>query len=386
MKPMRGLVLLAGVGALAGCTKDAPGFCCLTLEDCEAFGVDHVRECEGEQVCEANQCVPRPDASQFDGPPVDADMACVSAGGQIVFQTNRDGEDEIARAWADGTGFEQLTVNSWLDRDPQLSPDGTMVAWFAAPAGQFELYVMGSDGSNPHSVSDGPVVADRAQLRWSPDSSRLLFVTTRDGNNEIYAVAFNGTGLVNLSNNSAFEDAPDWSPDASKVVFRANRNPPYADIYVMSSDGSGQAPLTTSTSSYLLPRWSPFGTYIAHTRPNGTTQQELWTMTPSGGSPHDLGVGDVQHYEWSPNGGRIAFDTAPDVYTISGTGTGLNNVTNAAGISSRPHWSPDGTQLLVESDRDGNPELYVVPVDGGQGINVTNDPGADVSGSWSQCP
>lgn len=387
MTPMRAIGLAVALTAVVGCTKDAPGFCCLTLEDCESFGVDHVRECEGEQVCQANQCVPSPDASQVDGPSVDANNACISAGGQIAFQTNRDGDDEIALMLADGTGYQQLTLNTWIDRAPQLSPDGTLIAWFASPAGQFELYVMGSDGSNPHSVSDGPVTADRAQLRWSPDSSRLLFLTNRDGNNEIYGVAFNGTGLANLTNNSAFEDGGDWSPDASKIVFRANRNVPYADIYVMNADGSGQAPITTSTSSYLLPRWSPFATQIAHTRPNGTTQTELWTMTVSGGAPHDLGVGDVSHYAWSPDGSAIAFETAPDVYTISATGTGLDNVTNGAGTSSLPQWSPDGARLLIESDRDRNPELYVVSAsDGSQSANVTNDPGSDVSGSWSPCP
>lgn len=67
------VTLVAALAGPAGCTKPAPGFCCLTVANCQEFGVDDVRECSGLDVCVDNQCVPAPDApTTVDGPTVDS--------------------------------------------------------------------------------------------------------------------------------------------------------------------------------------------------------------------------------------------------------------------------------------------------------------------------
>ena len=47
---------------------------------------------------------------------------------------------------------------------------------------------------------------------WSPDGLKIAFVSSRDGNNEIYAVNIDGSGLTNLTNNPYHDDVPSWSP------------------------------------------------------------------------------------------------------------------------------------------------------------------------------
>lgn len=71
---------------------------------------------------------------------------------------------------------------------------------------------------------------------------------------------------------------------------------------------------------------------------------------------------------WSPDGSRITFETNRDgnyeIYVMNADGTEQTRLTNNEGNDRRPTWSPDGTQILFQSNRDGNYEIYVMNVDG----------------------
>ncbi|MBI1950952.1 MAG: serine/threonine-protein kinase [Acidobacteria bacterium] len=73
---------------------------------------------------------------------------------------------------------------------------------------------------------------------------------------------------------------------------------------------------------------------------------------------------------------------------VPGAGDGPNLVevarlTHDPGISEWPTWSPDGTTLAFVSNRDGNFDIYVRRVDGGQEVNITADPAQDFQPSFS---
>src|SRR2546422_3055032 len=97
-------------------------------------------------------------------------------------------------------------------------------------------------------------------LPISPDGSKILFETNRDGNWEVYVMNADGSGPLNLSNNPASEDpdwtAPAWSPDGSKIAFRSDRDG-NLEIYVMNADGSGVTRLTSAPGADWNPAWSP---------------------------------------------------------------------------------------------------------------------------------
>ena len=72
---------------------------------------------------------------------------------------------------------------------------------------------------------------------------------------------------------------------------------------------------------------------------------------------------------------------------MNADGSNLTNLTNnPAGDSVQGDfaWSPDGTQILFHTDRDGNVEVYVMNADGSNQINLTNSPETDYSAIWVQ--
>jgi hypothetical protein len=77
---------------------------------------------------------------------------------------------------------------------------------------------------------------------WSPNGSRIAFMSNRPGNNEIYTMRSDGTGVVRLTNNQVNDSSPDWSPAGTKIAFSSDRSgisENNFEIYTMNADGSG---------------------------------------------------------------------------------------------------------------------------------------------------
>src|SRR2546422_4922277 len=86
--------------------------------------------------------------------------------------------------------------------------------------------------------------------------SKLAFLSSRDGNYEIYVMNADGSAQTNLTNNAADDYAPAWSPDGLKIAFVSVRDG-NQEIYVINADGSAPTNLTNNAASDYLPRWRP---------------------------------------------------------------------------------------------------------------------------------
>ena len=93
-------------------------------------------------------------------------------------------------------------------------------------------------------------------------NGRVVFTSSRDGNQEIYSMNADGTGQTRLTTNSAADTDPSYSPDGTKIVFTSTRDG-NEEIYVMNADGTGQRRLTEHTANDNDPAWSPDGAQIA---------------------------------------------------------------------------------------------------------------------------
>ena len=174
--------------------------------------------------------------------------------GKIVFQSGRDGNNEIYLMSADGSNQTRLTNNPAADTQPALSPDGARIAFTTARDGNNEIYVMKADGTGLTRLTNDP--ASDAGVVFGPDG-RIAFHSDRDGNNEIYLMNANGTGVTRLTNNLADDQRPAYSPDGTRVVFSSERSG-NREVSVTNTNGSsGVRNLTNNPAVDDWARWSP---------------------------------------------------------------------------------------------------------------------------------
>ncbi|MGH2701939.1 MAG: TolB family protein, partial [Actinomycetota bacterium] len=205
---------------------------------------------------------------------------------------------------------------------------------------------------------------DTAKAAFPGGNGKIAFESARDGNLEIYSMAPDGTGQVNLTNDPASDTDPVWSPDGTRIAFvRA------ADIWVMNADGTGQQNLTPAANDGqgnvgINPTWSPDGQRIAY-----QDSHEIWAMNAGdgGGKTNLTNTPGNQPGEslpaWSPDGTKIAYIRDFDIWVMNPDGSGDTQLTFTSGADASERWSdwsPDGDRIVY--DRSG--QAWVMNADG----------------------
>jgi len=331
----------------------------------------------------------------------------------VLFETTRDGNSEIYVMNPDGTQQTNLTNDAGGDYNPTWSPDGTKIVFVSERDGNSEIYTMDADGSDPtnltlHADEDyNPV--------WSPNGDRIAFMTDREAagppildttpkiileyNVEIFSMNTDGTGQTNLTDDSAWDGYPTWSPDGTKIAFQTDRDDNElmilaivpddlgTEIYSMNADGTDATRLSWSPEDDMYPSWSPDGTKIVF-QSDRDGDWEIYSMNPDGSGQTRL----TNHPDpdvmptWSPDGDWITFhsyrDGNPEIYKMTAGGLSKTRLTTSTEWDWGPSWSPDGTQIVFESSRDGDPEIYRMNADGSSQMRLTSDPDLDFRPFW----
>ena len=276
------------------------------------------------------------------------------------------------RGAAFNTGTYTLTIqidhdnltDDWADDwHPSWSLDGQHIAFASKRDGNWEIYVMEANGTNPRRLTDD--WADDWHPSWSPDGQHIAFASKRDGNWEIYVMEANGTNPRRLTDDWADDYLPVWSPDGQHIAFASYRDGNF-EIYVMKADGTNPRNLTNNSAGDSYPSWSPDGQHIAFVSKRDGNW-EIYVMEANGNDPRRLTAAWAGDYfpVWSPDGQHIAFtshrDGKYDIYVMGSDGSNPRRLTNhSANYSMTPSYSPDGQYIAFDSDRDGNWEIYVI--------------------------
>ena len=287
-------------------------------------------------------------------------------GTRLIFQAQRDGRscDQQFVMDADGsnvrrvsTGTGKTTCGYFFDRDRRIFFSSTHHADTACPPrpdfsrgyvwrlDPFEIYTASADGGDLRRLTSWNAYTAEGTL--SPDGSRIVFTSTKDGDLDIYTMRTDGSDVRRLTTTPGYDGGAFFSPDGSKIVYRAHHpsdsaslaeyrgllaqglvRPTRMEIWIMNADGTGQRQVTTLGGANFAPYFTPDGRRIIfasnHTNPRGR---------------------------------------GFDLYLVNLDGSGLDQVTTHAEFDSFPMFSPDGRKLVWASNRhaaqEGETNIFV---------------------------
>lgn len=192
-------------------------------------------------------------------------------------------------------------------------------------------------------------------------------VINPESDSEIFTMNPDGTGIEQLTSNTANDYNPAFNHDGSKIVFTSQRDNQNEEIYVMDADGTDQTRLTNNTASDNNPAYNHDGSKIVFTSLRST-----------------LGTTDIFVMDAKDEINNQTGDPGPD----SNGDNLIRLTTNNTKSENLPAWSPDGSKIAFTSDRDDNfGEIYVMdPAPEGatnQPVRLTNNTVSDFGPNWS---
>lgn len=288
-------------------------------------------------------------------------------------------------------GVARLT--SGPDFEPLWCPDGSLIAFYRGRVGDWDLWVMNSDGSSAgitkelgsveyrdlssdwHLIAysvlncdrqsyfdtylaalDGstePILVEDAKTpRWSPNGSDLAVVrgdsiyrwSEGEGDDELLLLASPGQG--GYSWQSVFGHS--WSPDGAWIAFVVlTPDEAVGQLLVVRNDGSAIRQLAQITTTGIgQPVWTPDAKKIAFSVENETDEWLIYVVDTEAGSIlwHVKG----ENPSWSQDSQQLAFVRHPNLYVVDSNGANLRRLTDFAELSATiesPEWAPDDTSI-----------------------------------------
>ncbi len=234
------------------------------------------------------------------------------------------------------------------------SPDGSRIAFVSERGDNDAIYVMNADGSNPIRLTQN--YDDVEYLSYSPDGSRIAFVSERGENDAIYVMNADGSNPVRLTQNYDDVEYLAYSPDGSRIAFVSERGDNDA-IYVMNADGSNPIRLTQKYDDVEYLAYSPDGSQIAFVSER-RDNDAIYVMNADGSNPIRLtqSYDDVEYLAYSPDGSQIAFVSERGdndaIYVMNADGSNPIRLTQSYDDIEYLAWSSDGFEIIIFLDLD----------------------------------
>ena len=285
--------------------------------------------------------------------------------------------------------------------DPRIAPDAGRIVYLRSgfdimkDRGRSSLWIINADGSDHRPLASGP--NSYSQPRWSPDGSRLAFVSAEDGRAQIF-VRWMDTGQeAKLTDLTRSPGGLAWSPDGRWLAF---------SMFVPHDDGTLQAEMPPAPKGA---DWGPALTVIdqLNYRADGAGYLEeghehLFVLPAEGGTPRQLTTGPYDHgnAQWSAGGAALIFSANrhengerdprnSEIYEVTIADGSIRQLTDRQGPDNAPRISPDGRRIAYTGFDDRYQgyqvtRLYVMNRDGSGSRLISGGFDRDVqSAQWS---
>lgn len=192
------------------------------------------------------------------------------------------------------------------------------IAYAAAPAGNpLQIFTMNPDGLGKSQLTNAPFL--HRDPSWSPDMQMIAFISSRSGDNDLFVMKANGSGVKNITDTpDLWEWGPAWSPNGREIAYYVRR----------ALDLTG----------------------------------EIWIVDVETGRKRRITTAYVPGISWSPDGRRLAFlrliGKSYDVFLIDLQTGREENLTGSPSSERSPCFTPDGDRLLFISDEGGRAGIY----------------------------
>ncbi len=242
---------------------------------------------------------------------------------------------------SDGANHRFVTNGQSTALTPRYSPDYSRIAYLSYVDGNPRIYIynIGTGTQTLVTESSNPTFAPR----WSPDGRYILYSMAIGGNTDIYRIPATGGTPIRLTDSPGIDVGGSFSPDGRFIVFESDRSGSQ-QIYVMDADGQNTRRLTFFGGRAGTPEWSPRGDQIAFTHIAGNFR--IAVMDTNGRNLRHLT--NSWHDEaptWAPNGRIVQFfrtqrnsgDTS--IWQVDLTGENERRLRTPVGASD-PAWGP----------------------------------------------
>ncbi len=321
----------------------------------------------------------------------------LAAGGDIVFERNfYDVKSQKTiipgkRYQAKKTDLRYLahkTADEILKAYSEKPLFTSKIAFVSNRDGNDELYMMDYDGANQTRLTFNKVT-DYTPA-WSPDAAHIAYMSYQQQTAGIYILdVYEGKRTAVSLRGGNF--SPAWSPDGKKLAFSStfegNAEIYVADIEFGPTRVGRIRRLTFNPSIDTAPTWSPNGREIAFTSDRGGTPQ-IYIMDVDGSNVRRISMGASWNDSpaWSPTGDRIVYvarvDNLFDLYVYSIRSTSFQKLTETNARNESPTWSPDGRHIVFTSNMKGGTQLWSVDLDGAN-LRPLTAKGDNKLGDWS---
>jgi Tol biopolymer transport system component len=307
------------------------------------------------------------------------------------------------------TPVTSLTTSTSTTMAPPRSEESDVIAYNHGG----ELWLISADGTDARALVTS--VAVQGGPTWSPDGAMLAFSGFELGPSvvipDIWVVSMASGTVTNITHSSGPGMlAPSWSPSGAQIVFATTER----DLWIIDRDGERRHRIASDIAHLSSPAWAPDGTLIAYCSLPVTDgrigSDDVWVVEPDGDNPVRLtDRGDACLPAWSPDSSQIAFTAwvfpqdAPgdhsNVWVMSRDGSEQRNLTDDPSRFDRaPDWSPDGTRIAFDSagplqgredpdiglviEHDPPADVYVMPAGGGPKTSLTTSHDPDGAPAW----